>query len=170
MRPDPFPAFLLGVSNCRPQSEGYIHIRSRNPYHAPEIQPNYLSVEQDLRELLDGVRFIRELASAPALRSVIIEELRPGAACSTEEQLIEDIRNSAWTVFHASSTCRMGPDPSQDVVDHRLRVHGVQNLRIADTSIFPTLISGNTNAAAIMVGEKAADLILSDSSHEPRHT
>lgn len=161
MNPDPFSAFLLGVSNCRPTSRGYVHIRSSDPREAPDIQPNYLSTDHDMRELLHGVRFIRELANTPALKAIIEQELRPGADCLTDEQLMQDIRDHAWSVFHACSTCRMGPDPQTNVVDHRLRVYGLENLRVADASIFPCLISGNTNAAAIMVGEKAADLILS---------
>lgn len=160
MNPDPFPAFLLGVSNCRPASRGHVRVRSPDPFEPPEIQPNYLSSSQDMQEMLQGVRFIRELARMPALAAIIEEELRPGGGCQSEEQLMHDIRENAWSVFHPCSTCRMGPDPATSVVDHRLRVHGIGSLRVADASIFPSLISGNTNAAAVMVGEKAADLIL----------
>jgi choline dehydrogenase len=162
MNPDPFPAFLLGVSNCRPHSQGTVRIRSTDPYEAPEIQPNYLADERDLQALLRGVKFIRRLAEAPALRDIITEEIQPGAGCVSDEDLIKNIRASGWSVFHACSSCRMGADPGTSVVDHRLRVHGIERLRIADASIFPSLISGNTNAAAIMVGEKASDLILAD--------
>ena len=162
MRPDPFPAFLLGVSNCRPESRGEIHIRSRNPSEPPRIQPNYLSAPSDIRTLLAGVKYIRHLASMPALSGIIEQEIRPGAGCVADEALIQDIHENAWSVFHPSCTCRMGPDPRSCVVDARLRVHGIRSLRIADTSIFPSLITGNTNAAAIMVGEKASDLILED--------
>lgn len=162
MNPDPFSAFLLGVANCRPSSRGHVKIRSKNPHEAPEIQPNYLSVDSDIEELLQGVKFIRTLAASPALKGIISAEIHPGADCVSDAQLIQNIRTSAWSVFHASSSCRMGPDPQTNVVDHRLRVYGIERLRIADTSIFPSLVSGNTNAAAIMVGEKAADLILED--------
>jgi choline dehydrogenase len=162
MNPDPFSAFLLGVSNSRPSSRGYLRIRSADPCEPPEIQPNYLATDEDVQTLLHGVRFIRTLADMPALREVITEEIRPGPACHDEAQLIRDIRENAWSVFHACSTCRMGPDPASNVVDARLRVHGIRQLRIADASIFPSLVSGNTNAAAIMVGEKAADMILDD--------
>jgi choline dehydrogenase len=162
MNPDPFSAFLLGVSNSRPSSRGYLRIRSADPCEPPEIQPNYLATDEDVQTLLHGVRFIRTLADMPALREVITEEIRPGPACRDEAQLIRDIRDNAWSVFHACSTCRMGPDPASNVVDARLRVHGIRQLRIADASIFPSLVSGNTNAAAIMVGEKAADMILDD--------
>jgi choline dehydrogenase len=160
MNPDPFSAFLLGVSNCRPASRGYVRVRSADPFEPPEIQPNYLSAGKDMDELLQGVRFIRELARMPALAAVIEEELRPGGQCRTDEALMQDIREHAWSVFHPCATCRMDPDPDAGVVDHRLRVHGMRNLRVVDASIFPSLVSGNTNAAVIMVGEKAADLIL----------
>jgi choline dehydrogenase len=167
MHPDPFPAFLLGVSNCRPASRGQVRIRTRDPHAAPEIQPAYLSAESDLRELLAGVRLIRRLAAMPALARVIAEELRPGPACASDADLERDIREQAWSVFHPSCTCRMGPDPRAHVVDARLRVHGVQGLRIADASVFPQLVSGNTNAPVVMVGEKAADLILEDAAGTP---
>ena len=162
MNPDPFSAFLLGVSNCRPHSKGTIRIRSRDPRTPPAIQPNYLSDERDLQALLRGVGFIRTLAQTPALRDIITAEIQPGPECISDAQLIANIRATAWSVFHACSSCRMGPDPAHNVVDHRLRVHGTDCLRIADASVFPSLVSGNTNAAAIMVGEKAADLILAD--------
>ncbi|MGB3275079.1 MAG: GMC family oxidoreductase N-terminal domain-containing protein [Castellaniella sp.] len=165
MNPDPFPAFLLGVSNCRPHSRGTVRIRSGDPREAPEIQPNYLADERDLQALLRGVGFIRRLAGTPALRDIITQEIQPGADCASDEDLVRNIRDSAWSVFHACSSCRMGPDPETSVVDHRLRVHGIGHLRIADASVFPSLISGNTNAAAIMVGEKASDLILADAGN-----
>ncbi|HET8597336.1 MAG TPA: GMC family oxidoreductase N-terminal domain-containing protein [Castellaniella sp.] len=162
MHPDPFPAFLLGVSNCRPHSRGEIRIRTPDAAHAPSIQPAYLSEPEDVRILLAGVRHLRRLASMPALSAVIERELRPGGDCLSEDALIRDIHENAWSVFHPACTCRMGPDPRTSVVDARLRVHGLERLRIADASIFPALVSGNTNAPVIMVGEKAADLILAD--------
>lgn len=162
MHPDPFPAFLLGVSNCRPKSRGEIRIRSMDPAQAPLIQPAYLSDPDDVQILLTGVKQIRRLASMPALAAIITQELRPGRRCASDDALIQDIHENAWSVFHPACTCRMGPDPRSSVVDARLRVHGIEHLRIADASIFPALISGNTNAPVIMVGEKAADLILED--------
>jgi choline dehydrogenase len=170
MNPDPFPAFLVGLSNCRPKSRGQVNIQSADPLQAPKIEPNYLSHDDDVAELLAGVKMLRELAQMPSLTKVIGEEIRPGIDCQTDAQLIDDIRGYAWTVFHPTSTCRMGPDPATSVVDHQLRVHGLQGLRIADASIFPQLICGNTNAACMMVGEKAAHMILSaqaDAEDEP---
>ena len=162
MSPDPYPGFLLGISPCRPTSRGYLQIRSSDPSAYPEIHPNSLSTNHDLQEMLEGVRFLRRLASTPAMSALIEEELQPGITVESDEAMIEDIRQRSSTVFHPVSTCRMGPDPMENVVDHRLRVHGLQNLRVIDASVFPAVTSGNTNAPAIMVGEKGADLILED--------
>jgi choline dehydrogenase len=162
MNPDPFPAFLLGLSNCRPKSRGQVTIASNDPLQAPTIEPNYLSHDDDVQDLLEGVKLLRKMALMPSLQQVIGKEIRPGPECQTDAQLIADIRGYAWTVFHPTSTCRMGPDPATSVVDHKLKAHGLKGLRIADASIFPQLICGNTNAACTMVGEKAADMILSD--------
>jgi choline dehydrogenase len=129
---------------------------------APAIHPNYLNTENDVQEMLEGARLLRRFAETPALARLIEEELLPGPAVRTDEDMITDFRQRAGTVFHPVSTCRMGPDARQDVVDARLRVHGVGGLRVVDASIFPTLTSGNTNAPAIMVGEKGADMILQD--------
>lgn len=160
LNPDPFPAFLLGLSNCRPKSRGQINITSNDPLQAPKIEPNYLSHEDDVKELLAGVKLLRQMARQPSFKKVIGEEFRPGPDCYTDEQLMDDIRGYAWTVFHPTSTCRMGPEGENSVVDHELKVHGLTGLRIADASIFPQLICGNTNAACIMIGEKAANMIL----------
>lgn len=164
MNPDPFPGFLIGAQPTRPKSRGRIEIRSPDPEAPPAIHPNYLSEEFDVLEMVEGMRFLRRLAAAPALADVIDREITPGEHVITDEDMIADARARAGTVFHPVSTCRMGPDPRQDVVDNRLRVHGVGALRIVDASIFPTLTSGNTNAPAIMVGEKGADMILQDNS------
>ena len=162
LNPDPFSAFSLGLTNCRPSSRGYIKIQSRDPLQQPLIKPNYLSTDEDVQTLLAGVKYLRKMAETGPLKDIIIEEMRPGVDCQSDQQLIDDIRGYAWTCFHPSSTCKMGPDPLDSVVDYRLKVHGVECLRVVDASIFPELISGNTNAAAIMVGEKGADLILAD--------
>ena len=162
MSPDPFPGFLLGIQPTRPTSRGHLEIRSADPFEPPAIHPNYLSTNHDLQEMLEGARFLREMAATPAFASVIEAEIRPGPHVQSEEDLVADIRARSGTVFHPVSTCRMGPDPSVDVVDARLRVHGLAGLRVVDASIFPTVTSGNTNAPAIMVGEKGADMILQD--------
>ena len=167
MSPDPFSAMLLGISNCSPQSRGTVSLRSSDPLKPPIIKPNYLSHEDDVKDLLDGVKVLRKLAKTDSFRAVIGEEFRPGPDCQTDEEMIEHIKDTVWTVFHPSSTCRMGPDPKSDVVDSQLKVYGIEALRVADASIFPQLICGNINAATIMVGEKASDLILND--HRAKH-
>ena len=162
MSPDPFSAMLLGISNCSPRSRGSVRLRSSNPLEPPVIEPNYLSHEDDIKDLLEGVKVLRKLAKTDSFRKVIGEEFRPGSQCQTDEQMIQHIKDTVWTVFHPSSTCRMGPDPKSSVVDSNLKVYGIEGLRVADASIFPSLVCGNINAATIMVGEKASDLILKD--------
>ena len=162
MNPDPFSGFLTGAQPTRPTSRGFLEIKSANPFEAPAIHPNYLSTEFDRQEMIEGMRFLRKLAEAPALADIIESEIAPGKNVQTDEEFISDIRARASSVFHPVSTCRMGPDPERDVVDQRLRTYGLKNLRVVDASIFPTITSGNTNAPAIMVAEKGADLILQD--------
>ncbi|KAB0266889.1 GMC family oxidoreductase [Microvirga brassicacearum] len=162
MSPDPYPGFMIGISNCHPTSRGRLEIRSADPFEAPRIQPNYLSTEQDLEEMLEGVRFLRRLAATESMARLIAEELTPGPAIATRDELMDDIRQRAGSVFHPSGTCAMGPDPVKSVVDPRLRVHGLAGLRVVDASIFPRVTSGNINAPTIMVGERAADFILED--------
>jgi choline dehydrogenase len=164
MSPDPFPGFLLGYSVCRPTSRGEVEIRSADPFDRPVIRPRYLSTEEDVAAMLEGSRLMRRLAATPALAALVEEELKPGPAVETDAAMIDDIRARSSTVFHASCTCRMGPDPAEAVVDARLRVHGLAGLRVVDASVFPSVTSGNTNAPAIMVGEKGADLILADAA------
>ena len=159
MKPDPFPGFSLSVSPCRPLSRGHVAIRSPDPQAAPEIAPNYLSEPEDLRILLDGARFLHRLAATPTLSAVIETAIRPGPEAADEEAHVAAIRANAYSVFHPCGTCRMGPDASEAVVDARLRVHGIEGLRIVDASIFPTIPSGNINAPAMMVGERAAALM-----------
>jgi len=162
MRPDPFPGFLLSAQPCRPTSRGHLALASADPFAAPLIHPNSLATEHDVQEMLEASRFLRRLAAAPALSAVIERELAPGPSIDGDDELVADIRERASTVFHPVSTCRMGTDPRESVVDARLRVHGVQALRIVDASAFPTLTSGNTNAPTLMLAEKGADLILED--------
>lgn len=160
MNPDPYSAFLLSFQPCRPTSRGYLRIRSSDPFEPPEIQPNYLSTNEDVADVVAGCHLMRELAKQPAFKDIISEELIPGPQCITDDALLEDFKNRGDTVFHPVSTCIMGSDPTTSVVDPSLRVHGVQNLRVIDASVFPNLTSGNTNAPTIMVAEKGADLVL----------
>ena len=162
MNPDPFSGFLMGAQPTRPTSCGHIEITSKDPSQAPAIFPNYLSTDFDVQEIVEASKLMRKIAEAPALANIIASELTPGPQIQTDEDFLADCRARADTVFHPVSTCRMGPDPNIDVVDSHLRVYGIENLRVVDASIFPTLTSGNTNAPAIMVGEKGADIILKD--------
>lgn len=159
LSPDPFPAYRLGFSPCKPTSRGALQISSPDPFDAPDMHPNYLSTEEDCRMMIDGARLIRRIAAAPALNAVTDRERVPGPACDSDADLLANARADSWTVFHQCGTCRMGDDPTTSVVNPRLEVHGITGLRVADASIFPTIPSGNINAPAIMVGEKAADLI-----------
>ncbi len=161
MSPDPFPGFLFGFNPCRPTSRGYIEIASPDPFVPPEIQPSYLDTEYDRRIMIDGVRLMRRIAGMPALAAVIEERIEPPDTCESDDDILAHVRDNAWTVFHACGTCRMGTDVAS-VLDERLRVRGVGGLRVVDASVFPAIPTGNTNAPAIMVGERASDLILED--------
>lgn len=162
MRPDPFPGFLLSAQPCRPTSRGHLELRSADPLAPPMIFPNSLATGEDVHAMLDGSRFLRKLAGAPALARIIAEELAPGAGIQSDKELLDDIRQRGSSVFHPVGSCRMGPDATADVVDPALRVHGIAGLRVIDASIFPAVTSGNTNAPTIMVAEKGADLVLRD--------
>ena len=164
LTPDPFSGFSLGLSNCRPSSRGFIEIQSADPLEHPRIVANAYSTDEDVAEMLDAVKFLRKIAAQEPLAEVIAEELRPGPACVTDDELIADIRQRSGTVYHPSCTCRMGPDAADSVVDPHLRVHGIQNLRVCDASVFPSLIAGNTNAPSMMMGWRGAEIILNDNT------
>lgn len=159
LSPDPFPGMSLGLSNCRPSSRGEITLRSPDPLAPPRIVANAYGTEGDVREMLAAVKVLRRIAAQRPFAEVVDEELRPGPEVTADDALIEDIRARSGTVYHPSCTARMGPDPASSVVDARLRVHGVEGLRIADASVFPTLPGGNTNAPAIMVGWRAGEIM-----------
>ncbi|MGD1877794.1 MAG: GMC family oxidoreductase [Kiloniellaceae bacterium] len=161
MNPDPFAAFNMSISPCRPTSRGFLRLRSADAAEVPEIHPGDLDTDHDIQEVLEGLRFLRRLAATPALSRLIAEEVQPCPAGDDDASLLAFARAHGVTVFHPVGSCRMGPDGAACVVDPALRVHGIAGLRVADASIFPALPSGNTNAPAIMVGEKASDLILS---------
>jgi choline dehydrogenase len=162
LSPDPWPGFSIGWSNCRPKSRGEIMIRSSDPSEAPRITPNALSHEDDVAEMLATGKIVRAMAAARPLADCIEAELLPGPDITSDEALIDDIRRRSGTVYHPVATCRMGPVPATSVVDPRLRVHGLQGLRVVDCSIFPNIVTGNTNAAAIATGWRAAELVLQD--------
>ena len=155
----PFPGVTLSVCQLRPESRGRIEIISPDPNTYPAIHPNYLSAERDCQTAIDALKFTRRLVKTKALKSYIVREHLPGPGVETDAQLLDSARNIAQTIYHPTSTCKMGTDP-MSVVDERLRVHGISGLRVVDASIMPTITSGNTNAPTIMIAEKAADMIL----------
>jgi len=157
----PYSAFTSSVCQLRPYSRGDIQIKSADPFEYPEIHPNYLSDERDCRVAVNGIKVARGIASAPALKPHIICERVPGSDFQSDAELLEAARKFSQTIYHPVGTCKMGRDDTA-VVDDRLRVHGIQGLRVADASIMPEIISGNTHAPTIMIGEKAADMILHD--------
>ena len=157
------PGMTCSVCQLRPESTGSIHIDSADPTAAPAIKPNFLSAMVDRAALVEGMRIARRVGSAPALAQYAEHELYPGPDTQTDDELLEFCRRTGATVFHPVGTCKMGSDANA-VVDDRLRVHGIRGLRVADASIMPTLVSGNTNAPAIMIGEKGASAVLEDAA------
>ncbi len=143
----------------RPESRGTVELASPDPSEAPLIDPNFLEKEEDLDTLVTGIKLARRMLEMPQWEPYRGEEIKPGPAVRSDEELRQFARDNFVTVFHAVGTCRMGPGEGA-VVDPQLKVHGLEGLRVADASVMPTLIGGNTNAPAIMIGEKAADMIL----------
>ncbi|HMH71332.1 MAG TPA: choline dehydrogenase [Bradyrhizobium sp.] len=156
-----FSGFSASVCQLRPESRGSLRIKSADPTVPPEIRINYLATETDRSAFIDGIKMLRKILSAPALKPYTIEEVDPGAKVLSDEELLNYCRRTGSTVYHPTSTCRMGNDPLA-VVDQRLKVHGIEGLRVVDASIMPDLMSGNTNAPTIMIAEKASDMILED--------
>ncbi len=160
----PYSGFTFSVCQLRPESRGHIRIRSRDPHEPPEMQPNYLATELDRRTAVAAVKSARRIARSDAMRPFVKREVKPGPETDDDAGLLEYCRNNGATIFHPSGTCAMGRDPAVGaVVDARLKVHGIQGLRVVDCSAMPTLISGNTNAAVVMMAEKAIDMIREDS-------
>jgi choline dehydrogenase len=156
-----FSGFTASVCQLRPESRGSLKIRSADPSTPPEIRINYLATETDRAAFIDSIRFLRKILAAPALKSYCVNEVYPGSDKTSDEDLLDFCRKTGSTVYHPTSTCRMGNDPLA-VVDQRLRVRGIEALRVVDASVMPDLMSGNTNAPTIMIAEKASDMILED--------
>jgi choline dehydrogenase len=154
IRPMPVPAMTAVVNQSRPESVGSIHVTSSNPDDPPAIRPNYLDSELDRDTLVRGLRMIVGIFESAAMRPYVTDRLLPGPEVDSDESLLEYIRDDATTTYHPTSTCRIG-----SVVDENLEVMGVSGLRVVDASVMPFVVSGNTNAATIMIAEKAADLI-----------
>ncbi len=159
LRPDPYPGFILGFNACRTSSTGRIDIASGDPSAPPRIMPNYLSTAQDVREAIAGARLIGRLQSTRALRALIAGQPAFDPAAASDAAIVQDFRARAGTVYHPCGTCAMLPESAGGVVDAELRVYGIQGLRVVDASVFPSIPSANTNAPAMMVARKAANLI-----------
>ena len=157
----PFSGFMASVCQLRPDSRGFVRIKSNDPSVPPAIQPRYLSSRTDCDTIVAGFKKLRAVMNEPVMRRYIAEERKPGPDCVSDADILAYARATGTTVYHPTSTCRMGSDPNA-VVDERLRVRGFERLRIIDASIMPTVVSGNTNAATVMIGEKGADMVLED--------
>jgi choline dehydrogenase len=161
MVPHAFPGFTLSPVHLRPDGRGTVRLDSPDPLAPPRILFDFLRTEYDIRALTTAIRLCREIAGQPALRPYIDHETAPGPATSSDADIEAFVRQTGISNHHPSSTCAMGIGPNA-VVDPRLKVHGVRGLRVADASIMPTVVAGNTNAPSIMIGEKAAAMILED--------
>ncbi len=153
--------FTASVCQLRPQSRGWVRIQSPDPMMAPLIQPNFLAAEFDRKVTVDGLQKLRHIMRAPAMRAYVAEEIEPGPQREDDAGVLEFCRERGASIYHPSCSARMGVD-AMAVVDPRLRVHGIAGLRVVDASVMPAVVSGNSNAAIIMIGEKAADMILED--------
>ena len=156
-----FSAFTSSVCQLRPESRGEVSIVSKDVRDAPEIHPHYLATENDRRTMIEGVKIARNIASFEPVASKIVSEYQPGDDIQSDDDILNWIRNTSTTIYHPTGTCRMGQGQGS-VVDERLRVREVSHLRVADCSIMPEIVSGNTNAPAIMIGEKASEMVLAD--------
>jgi choline dehydrogenase len=162
----PFSGVTMSVCQLRPESRGHILIRSPEPEQHPAIHPNYLSAAIDQETAVAAMRLARRLVMTRSFSKYVVEEKLPGPDVETDVDLLEAARNISQTIYHQTSTCKMGRD-KMAVVDERLRVRGMMGLRVVDASIMPTIVSGNTNAPTIMIGEKASDMILEDARRHP---
>ncbi len=160
-KPHRWPGCTFSVCQLRPESRGTVTLRNTDPFEPPVMRANYLATETDRRCTIEGMKFARRLARSQALSTLITEEYTPGPSVESEDALLEFARKTGATIFHPSGTCKMGSD-RMAVTDARLRVHGMDGLRVVDCSIMPTLVSGNTNAPVVMIAEKASEMILAD--------
>jgi choline dehydrogenase-like flavoprotein len=158
---DRLPGMTIGVTGLQSTSVGSIHITSPHPDQPPAIRPNFLSTPEDRRSLIEGMKIARAIVEQPAMAPYIVQEMSPGREVQTAAQCLDFARQNGQTIYHPIGTCRMGSDETA-VVDPRLCVHGVAGLRVVDASVFPAMVSGNTQAAVMAVAERAADLILED--------
>ena len=162
VQPDPFPGFIISFQPSRPTSRGRIDISAADPSAAPLIRPNSLGTNEDLEQVVAGARLCQRLMNTSALKQLVDDAFGPDLRSMTDDQIIADFRERCGTVFHPVGTCRMGRDAQTSVVSPRLKVHGVEGLRVVDASVFPNVTSANTNAPTMMLAYRAADLILED--------
>jgi choline dehydrogenase len=155
------PGLSLVICPTRPRSRGTVMAESADPLARPKIRPNYLTDPDDLRVMLAGFEHARRILAAPALAQHSVSETRPGPDVSSPEAVEAFVRREGTTLYHPVGTCKMGTDPMA-VVDPRLKVHGLDGLRVVDASVMPVLTTGNTNAPTIMIAEKASAMILED--------
>jgi choline dehydrogenase len=158
-----FSGFTMSVCQLRPTSRGTVQIRSTDPFEPPAMQPRYLSTDEDRATLVGAIRLARTLAQTRAMRPFVDSEYRPGEDAVSDDDLLEFAKNTGGTIFHPSGTTRMGAaDDPRTVVDPQLRVVGIDGLRVVDCGVMPTLVSGNTNVPVVMIAEKAAAMIGSE--------
>jgi choline dehydrogenase len=162
--PHPFPGFTLSPVHLRPDGRGTVRLAGPDPLAPPRILFDFLRTEYDVQALLTGIRLCRRIAMQPALHGLTVQELAPGPQVTADDELAAFVRQTGVSNHHPTSTCAMGPAGSNSVVDPRLRVHGIAGLRVADASIMPVVVAGNTNAPSIMIGEKAAAMLLEDAA------
>lgn len=162
VQPDPFPGFIIGFQPARPTSRGRIDISADDPLAPPRIQPNSLATDIDRAQVIAGGRLCQSIVATKALDGLIESAMDPDLRSMDDDRILEDFRERCGTVFHPVGTCRMGADMQTSVVSPRLKVHGMQGLRVVDASVFPNLTSGNTNAPTMMLAHRAAELIQED--------
>jgi choline dehydrogenase len=162
LQPEAYSGFLLAFSPCRPTSRGTVQIASANAQDPPLIDPNFLTTEKDIGEAIQGSRLVRRIMTTKSLTEITVEETKPGKRVQSDADMLQYFREEAGSIYHLCGSCAMGPDPATAVVSSRLKVHGIDKLRIVDASIFPNVTSGNINAPTMMVAEKGAAIILED--------
>ncbi|MCU0868574.1 MAG: GMC oxidoreductase, partial [Burkholderiales bacterium] len=158
---DRAPGMTIGVTQLRPESRGSIHAKSRDPFDAPDIRPNFLSADVDQRCLVDAMKLARHVVGQPALRAFVDHEMNPGPQIVDDADWLAFARANGQTIYHPIGTCRMGED-AHAVVDARLKVRGLAGLRVIDASVMPRMVSGNTQAAVMMVAERGAGFVVGE--------
>ena len=164
-KPHDWPGCTFSVCQLRPESRGEVNIKSTDPFEPPSMRPNYLAAETDRICAVQSIKYARRLAGTDALKPYMESEYKPGSDIKSDDEILDFARGNGATIFHPTGTCKMGSD-SLAVTDAALRVHGISGLRVVDCSVMPTLVSGNTHAPAVMIAEKASDMILGDAKRD----